>query len=273
MPEPAARGAVTVLGHVSDLHLDGSPEGHRRAALAAGYLASLAGRIDGVLVSGDISDRAARGTPAARAAAADYAAARELFDALPVPTVFAPGNHDERTAFAAVLLDRAGHEPGEPIDQLLDVGGVRLAVLDSVVPGEAYGCLRPSTLEWLDAALSAAPGIPALVALHHPPVRLGLPMTDPIGLRDAGGLRRVISRHPHAAAILCGHAHAAASGCFAGRPVRVAPGVRSSAVLPWETCAGNMRADVPVGVSVHLIEGGDVTTHVRYLEREERHSR
>lgn len=253
MPEP---GRVTVLAHVSDLHLDGSAQAHARAARAAAYLASVAGGLDGVLVSGDISDRGG---------AADYAAARELFGTLPVPAFFAPGNHDERTAFAAVLLDRPGQQPGEPLDQLREVGGVRLAVLDSVDPGEAHGCLQPRTLAWLDDTLGAAPGIPALVALHHPPVTLGLPAIDPIRLLDAAGLARVVARHPHAAAILCGHAHSAAASSFAGRPVRVAPGVRSAAVLPWEARPQMMRHDVPVGMSFHVVRDGEVTTHVRYL--------
>jgi 3',5'-cyclic-AMP phosphodiesterase len=268
MAEPSADGAVAVIGHVSDLHLDGSDGAHARAARAAAYLATMADGLDGVLVTGDISDR---GSPAEAAVADDYAAARALFGALPVPTVFAPGNHDERTAFARVLLNRVGHEPGEPIDQLAEFAGLRLAVLDSVVPGEPYGCLRPQTLEWLDATLSATPVTPALVALHHPPVPLGLPWLDLIGLRDSAGLRQVIDRHPQVVAILCGHAHSAASSGFAGRPVRVAPGVRSSAALPWERSGGTMLTGAPVGVSAHLVAAGSITTHVRYLpERDER---
>lgn len=245
-----------MLAHLSDLHLDATVQARERTARVVGYLAGLPGPLDAVLISGDVSDRGS---------GPDYALARGLLAELGVPVRCTVGNHDERTAFAAELLDRPDHAADEPINQLLDVGGVRLAVLDSLVPGRADGYLDPRTLDWLDATLTAAPGLPALVALHHPPVALGLPWLDAIRLVNSTDLETVLGRHPQVAGVLCGHAHTAASSTFAGRPLRVAPGVRSGAVLPWEQGAEGMATDRPVALAFHRYTDGVLTTYVRAL--------
>lgn len=260
--EPSASPSrPVVLAHLSDLHLDATTEARARGVRVAGYLAGLTGQVDAVLVSGDVSDRAA---------ASDYALARLMLGELPVPVLWAVGNHDERTAFAAGLLGRPEHPPGEPLNQVLDLGAVRLVVLDSLWPGHTAGYLAGATLDWLDTTLAAAPAVPALVALHHPPAVLGLPRLDPSRLVNAADLAGVLTGHPQVAAVLCGHAHAAVSSWFAGRPLRVAPGVRSSAVLPWEQPdapdgAPLMTTVPPVALAFHTYADGVLTTYVRAL--------
>src|SRR5205814_838610 len=90
----------------------------------------------------------------------------------------------------------------------------------------------PDTLAWLDGVLGDHDG-PAFVALHHPPLPLHQPLMDAIRLGDGAALAAVLDRHPRVVAVLCGHAHTAASTVFAGRPLIVAPGVLSSLRLPW----------------------------------------
>lgn len=260
MSDATAPEGALVLAHVSDLHLDGSPTAYARAARVVEHLVEVGGGLDAVLVTGDVSDRGASD---------DYEAVRRLFTRVPVPTVFAPGNHDDRTAFAAALLDRRGHAEHQPINQVLDLApSVRVVVLDSVLPRSTHGLLQETTLNWLDATLTAAPTTFTLVALHHPPIPLELPRLDLLRLSQPERLAAVMARHPQVGAVLCGHAHTAAAAEFAGRPVRVAPGVRSSAVLPCEVgpgAAGMMRTDVPVALLFHMIGRHGLVTHVRSL--------
>jgi 3',5'-cyclic AMP phosphodiesterase CpdA len=256
----AAPPRPVVLAHLSDLHVDGTLAARSRLERAVSYLARLPGSVDAVVVSGDVSDR---GTEE------DYAVVRTLLAQLRAPVFYAVGNHDLREPFAATLLDRPAADGSSPLNDVHDIGGLRLVVLDSVVPGRPEGRLDDTTLDWLDATLAAAPATPALVALHHPPVALGLPVLDAIRLVNAADLETVLARHACVVGTLCGHAHTAASSSFAGRPLRVAPGVRSSAVLPWETSEASgaevLTTDLPVALAFHLYFEGVLNTHVRAL--------
>lgn len=256
-----------VIAHLSDLHLDETREAHERAQRVVSHLARATHPVDAVLVSGDISDRGSR---------SDYAAARVLLSCLPAPVLFCVGNHDQRAAFAAELLDWPSHRADTPVNQALSLAGVRILVLDSLVPGRAHGYLSPETLDWLEAQLAPAPAMPALVALHHPPIALGLPALDAIRLANAADLESVLTRHHNVVGVLCGHAHAAVASWFAGRPLRVAPGVRSTALLPWEPAPGTaggpqahpgacMTTEAPVALIFHTYAHRVLTTYVRPL--------
>jgi 3',5'-cyclic AMP phosphodiesterase CpdA len=246
---------VTVLAHLSDLHLDGTPESAERTRRAVSHLVGLPGTVDAVLITGDIADR---GT------AAEYRQAREilapLYDRYQV--LLCPGNHDSRAEYRQVLLGGGGTAP---VNEVRDIAGVRVLMCDSSIPGRSEGLLEPATLNWLDDALSAAPGRPAFVAFHHPPVALGLPYIDRIALREPDGLANVLRRHAQVVAVLCGHAHTAAVTSFAGHPVLCAPGIISTALLPWEQGpdVSWKTHGAPPSLTYHLYEEGRLTTHVR----------
>lgn len=246
--------SAVVLGHLSDLHLDGGAAARDRVEAVVAHLATMAAGFTAVLVTGDVSDRGA---------AEDYETAGALLSSLPVPVLLVPGNHDDRAAFASGLLGRDGHVPGAPVDQVVVAGAVRFVLLDSTVPGEPWGRLAPESLALLAEAASTADGLPTVVAFHHPPVALGIPEIDAIRLRDADELASVVRAHQRIVAVLCGHAHTAAAATFAGRPLRVAPGVRSTAALPGEPSVGAMVPGAPPAAAVHVLRDGDLVTHVR----------
>ena len=66
-----------------------------------------------------------------------------------------------------------------------DVGGLRLVACDTTQPGRDDGRLD---LAWLAARLAESDA-PTIVAMHHPPVPIGIPALDRIGL-PGGGPRR-----------------------------------------------------------------------------------
>jgi 3',5'-cyclic AMP phosphodiesterase CpdA len=248
---------MTVLAHLSDLHLDGSTESAARARRAVDHLATLPGTVDAVLVTGDITER---GTES------EYRQARELLAPLNhrCPVLLCPGNHDSRPEFREVLLGGTGPAP---VNEVHDIGDVRVLMCDSSIPGRSEGLLEPETLRWLDDTLADAPGRPAFVALHHPPAALGLPYIDRIGLREPEALAEVLGRHHHVVAVLCGHAHTAAATTFAGFPMLCAPGIASTALMPWEQRPEDSwkTHGPPPALAFHLYEEGRLTSHVRTL--------
>jgi hypothetical protein len=94
-------------------------------------------------------------------------------------------------------------------------------------------------------------------------VELGLMLVDPIRLQRPERLAALVERHDHVAAVLCGHAHAAASTTFAGRPLLVAPGVRSTLRLPIEPTPDLDFAQSPAFALHVLHDDGRLTTHYR----------
>lgn len=249
---------MTVLAHLSDLHLDGSTESVARVGMAVAYLTALPGTVDAVLITGDIADR---GTEE------EYRQAREVLAPLHErhPVLLCPGNHDSRPEFREVLLGGAGGLA--PVNEAHDVGDVRIVMCDSSIPGRSEGLLEPETLSWLDDTLADAPGRPTLVAFHHPPVALGLPYIDRIGLCEAEALAKVLGRHDQVTAVLCGHAHTAAVTTFAGLPLLCAPGIASTALMPWEQGQKDSWKThaAPLALTFHLYEEGRLTSHVKNL--------
>jgi Icc protein len=104
---------------------------------------------------------------------------------------------------------------------LLDAGSWRLLLLDSHLSGEVAGELGRSQLAWLRSCLAPAqpgPGSPLLVALHHPPVAIGDPGLDPIGLRDGEALLELLRPEQALRGLVFGHIHQHWQGALPGRP-------------------------------------------------------
>lgn len=245
---------MIVFAHLSDIHIGGDERNAARAARVMGYLNSLAGPLDAVLVTGDIADH---GRPE------EYEAARTAL-ASDIPVLTCPGNHDERAAYRAAFLRRSGGD--EPVNQTHRVGDTIFALCDSSVPGRYEGAFTEETLAWLAAVLDETPReMRVLICFHHPPVPLHSPQIDSMRLVGEERLAELVDGHPQVAAFLCGHAHSAAATTFAGRPVRVAPSAASTLRLPWEH--GDLfDRGAPPTVSFHVLDdAGRLTTHYRVV--------
>lgn len=133
--------------------------------------------------------------------------------------IWVMGNHDERGAFRAGLLDQDAST--EPIDRVFDVNGLRIIALDSTVIGQHYGELTDAQLEWLRDELATPAPDGTLIALHHPPVPSPLGLLALVELRDQHRLEEVI-RGTDVRGVLGGHLHYSTTSTFAGVPVSVA---------------------------------------------------
>lgn len=180
---------------------------------------------DVVLVSGDLTNDGENGA---------YHAIRPLLAKLPMPIFAIPGNHDDR----AGMLELAGiAEIGadQPFrQQSVDLGGLQLIALDSLVPGKAHGELCAERLAWLETALDQSTQ-PILLMIHHPPGETGIQHMDRIGLRTSGPLEALIRRHAdRIVRIVAGHVHRSIFYRWQGVPVSIAPGVAHQVELDFE---------------------------------------
>ena len=245
-----------LLAQLSDPHIGGDwADADPVAGLAAAVaeVRSLPAQPDAVLVTGDLADHATD---------AEYEQVRELLEPLGAPLHVLPGNHDDRRA-----LHRHFGVPGadgEPVQYSADLGPLRLVVLDTTRPGEDPGALDAQRLAWLDAELAAAPELPTLLAMHHPPLVTGIPAWDEVGLaaEDRRALGDVVARHRQVRRIVAGHVHRTITAGLAGRPVTTAASTYVQTRLTFGSDDIEL-ADEPAGFALHAVVDGEVVTHVQ----------
>jgi 3',5'-cyclic-AMP phosphodiesterase len=230
---------------------DLDPVGRLAETVAA--VRALEPKPDAVLITGDLADHAAD---------AEYEQVRELVAPIDAPLYVLPGNHDDRAA-----LRRHFELPGtgdQPLQYAVDLGPLRLVVLDTKCPGEDRGQLDAERLAWLQATLAEAPETPTVLALHHPPFTTGIAAFDVIGLApaDQRALGDVVARHPHVRRIVAGHFHLAVAAGLRGRSVVVAPSTYVQAKLEFGVEEARLTAEPP-GFAVHTLVDGELVSHVQ----------
>ena len=221
--------AEKILVHVSDTHflrdgaaLYGAVDTDQTVHRAFEQLHRSGIRPDAFILTGDVADRGEvdayrRIRGIVEAAAAQWGAA----------IVWVMGNHDQREPFRTELLGETQSggvgEPVDqaPVDQVHDLDGLRIIVLDTSVPGYHHGEITDAQLEWLRAVLSTPSPRGSILALHHPPIPTPLPLMSVLELQDQPRLAAVLVGSD-VRAILGGHLHYSTQGLFAGIPVSVA---------------------------------------------------
>jgi 3',5'-cyclic AMP phosphodiesterase CpdA len=206
--------------HFTDSHLPPpgeSVQGQDPAPALAAALADAAGRhgpggpmpASFAVFTGDL---VRDGEPAA------YARLRGMLDGLPWPAHLLLGNHDDRGAFRNAF-------PKAPVDadgfvqQAVPTPAGTCLMLDTHAPGRPGGELCARRLGWLAARLAEGTG-PVMLFLHHPPMPVGIPAMDAMGLRDADALWEALA--PHRARVrhlFHGHLHRPIAGSWRGVPL------------------------------------------------------
>jgi Icc protein len=161
--------------------------------------------VDAVVVKGDIADR---GLPE------QFGFARTAFAKLSAPHFAFLGNHDYYGRHnGAGVVDGYELLGQPPAPRSVSLGGWRLVLLETAVPGDHHGELDDDRLAWLAAALAETRerATPTLLLMHHQPVppehRDRYP--NSIGVRPEHSLRffDLIGAHPQVKAVLIGHTH------------------------------------------------------------------
>jgi len=208
--------ARTLIAQISDTHIPGAGEAsHPDAQPARNLTLALqhaSRRCSGIIITGDCAAKA--GTDA------EYAAFAEVIKAATVPVWLVPGNHDDSAKMQRLFsLPNANGR----CDYIVDVTGARIIVLDSTRLGREDGSLDAAQTDWLAAQLDTRTHqAPALIALHHPCIRVGGKAFDSIRLdeeslaRLQATLQAATSRGARIHGIITGHAHMTCVGEFAG---------------------------------------------------------
>jgi Icc protein len=279
---PDHDGGVTIaaathtLIQLTDLHLvaegDDFPGGVDTAALlerALQTVLDVGAAADALVVTGDLTEH---GRPE------EYRRVRAIVepaaDRLGVPVLYAAGNHDERAALRAHLLGEAPSR--EPLDQVVHVGTLRIIVLDSTVPGQAHGSLRPGQLAWLRAELAEPAPAGTVLALHHPPLPSASPLAAAIPLLHREELGDAIGG-TDVQVVLAGHTHVVSAGTLRGIPVWTggpiattvdvsAPGAALRTVAAPSVSRIDLFADGLLTTSVPV--GAEVMTEVPDMQME-----
>jgi 3',5'-cyclic-AMP phosphodiesterase len=251
------RVAFTVV-QLTDLHL-GAPwcaAGPALARVVPAVLRTLHGPPDAVIVTGDVAND---GTDE------QYAEARELLDRLDAPLYVVPGNHDDRTA-----LRRHFTTPVSADGRLIytvPLGPLRLVALDTKRPDSDAGQLDGAQLAWLEAELAKGTATPTLVAMHHPPIEIGMAPMDRIGIaaEERAAFVDVLAHHPQVQTVVAGHVHRLVVGSLGSASVMAVPSTCEQLVLDF--AAGEMRfVPEPPSFAVHLVLDGRIVSHVQPVE-------
>jgi 3',5'-cyclic AMP phosphodiesterase CpdA len=249
-----------ILAQLRDPHIGAEwADGDAAAGLQAAVdsIRSMRRQPDAVLVSG-----VSRTTPPTRSPEQ----VRELLAPLRAPLCVLPGNHDDRRA-----LHRHFGVPGadgEPVQYSVDLGPLKLIVLDTTRPGEDPGALDAERLDWLDAELATAPALPTALAMHHPPLVTGVPAWDELGLpaADRRALGEVVERHPQVRRLVAGHVHRTITAELAGRTVLTVPSTYVQARLEFGSDTIEFAAE-PAGFALHAVLDGQLVSHVQPVDQ------
>ena len=245
--------SLSLLAQLSDPHMRvGADDGASAWALAAAVDAVLALRPapHAVLVSGDIADAAD---------AREYERVRELLAPLPMPVHVLPGNHDDRAALREHFALPGA--PDEPLQYTARCGDLKVVVCDSTRPGHDGGELR---LDWLEQQLSAEPAAPTIVAMHHVPLTIGLPVLDEIGVPpDATrALGELLQRSPQVRRIVAGHVHRTVLGTLGGCGVMACTSTNEQARLEIGSPELAFVREPPA-FALHALLDGELVSHVQ----------
>jgi 3',5'-cyclic-AMP phosphodiesterase len=248
----------TVVVQLSDPHIgatwaDGDPVAG--LAVAVDSIRRLRPAPDALVLTGDLADNLAD---------SEYEQILASLQGIDAPCYALPGNHDDRDAIRRHF--GLPGEPGEPVQYAVELGALRILMLDSTRPGADAGEFDAGRLAWLEDALSADPRSPTVLAVHHPPLVTHSPGLDVLALaaEDRAALAEVVRRHPNVMLIIAGHVHRAISGELAGARVLSAPSTYIGFALDF---LAEQIDDVPTppGYVVHAFREGELASHVHVL--------
>ena len=246
-----------IVAQLSDPHLGIGPgdSGSAEALEAAvRKVAELDPAPDAVLLTGDITHHAS---------AEEYGRVRELLEPLSMPIHFLAGNHDDADAMREHL--GAPGAAGEPLQYTAPLGdGLRLVALDTTIPGRDDGALGAERLAWLEAELTAGGDTPILLAMHHPPLLLGIKPIDDLRLadEDIAAVAGLVTRHGQVTRIVAGHVHRTATGIAGDCAVFACPSSYVQLGLDLSESASLTLVREPPGFGLHVAIDGELTSHV-----------
>ena len=262
-----------LIAQITDSHI--VPKGHHwknepsvdtaeRLSRAVNFLNGMTERPDAVLFSGDAVDEGDLES---------YRLFRELIQPLQIPLFVIPGNHDERETMRNCFADRSYMPAKGLINYCVEEFPVRLIGMDTQVVGEDFGRICPERVAWLEETLRKNPAKPALLFMHHSPVKVGLKAFDTLYTCFlAPEFEEVIRKSESLLGIIAGHYHHLCASSFGGKTCFLAPSLAPTHYFNHfdDTEPTALELDDPA-VTLHRWLGGtSLSTHVVRLKDENR---
>ena len=248
-----------ILCQLTDLHLRapgslayGRVDTNDFFRKAIDELARLSPAPDAYLLTGDLTDFGR---------ADEYAQLARGIGQLGKPAYLLPGNHDERAAMRAAFPAHAHLQGDLPFIQYrIDLGGLALLTLDTVVPRQSHGILDAARLDWLREHLDHT--TPTVIAMHHPPFTTHIGHMDRIGLLEGSAeLEALLAGHRNIERIVCGHLHRSIQARFANTFASTGPSPAHQVTLDLNPDAPSSFRMEPPGYQLHVWRGGRLVTH------------
>ncbi|MGI5889038.1 MAG: metallophosphoesterase family protein [Oscillospiraceae bacterium] len=248
--------------HITDTHLR-RDFGKDEIGSLLGAVPDLPGRLERMLSSQNwdgIDFAVFTGDLIHEGKASDYAFFKEITErSIPenIPVLTVLGNHDYKDAFYEGYLGKKG---SAPYYYTMNIGGYRLIVLDSAVPGMESGTVLKAQLSWLRNLLAEPYGKGSILFLHHPLIWGGeggsLLLT-----KNADEVLNVL-KGTDVFAVFCGHTHS--------NSLDVADGIiqetADSAAFSLEVRRNSLAFTAAGGYSVVEIDGRSVSVQTRRLD-------
>lgn len=214
-------------------------------------------RPDLLLATGDMTDKG------------DGESYRRLLDALsvcPFPVWPCVGNHDDRGNFLQYFPHLSTADGF--VQYEVDLGPLRLIVLDTLEEGRHGGAFCDTRARWLADRLDERDEKPTIVVMHHPPVQVGIDWMD-IQPEEAwvDRVASALAGRRQVKAVLCGHLHRAIATPWNGTTVVVCPSTAPQLALdlrPIDPDVPDGRAMIiadPPAFALHWWNGRELVTH------------
>ena len=214
-----------LIAHLSDLHIAapgrkayGKVATDNHLDRCVKHINNLKPQPDLVLVTGDITFSGQ---------AEETALAGRLLGDLHMPWYVVPGNHDDPDTLNILQQgwERAPviREGSSGFDYFLPGYPIGLFGIDSSTSDSPGGKVSKAQVQWLHCRLVENTDKPAIIFLHHPPVRCGVLETDEDGFEGVDLLGEVIEYFPNIIRVLCGHIHLVSHVNWRGTVVSAAP--------------------------------------------------
>jgi 3',5'-cyclic AMP phosphodiesterase CpdA len=251
-----------LIAQVTDIHLgfdrdDPAEFNRKRLDQVLRHLNNGPNRPDLLIVTGDLTEH---GAPAS------YRQLADAFSICSFPVHMGLGNHDIRSNFTAQF-------PEVPVadgfvQYALEASGVRILMLDTLEEGRHGGAFCDTRAKWLRSTLAQDRNAPTIIAMHHPPVEIGIAWmnTDPKE-QWVSNFTRAIEDAPNVKGIICGHVHRSIAVPWQGTSVAICSSTAPQVALDLNPIDPENPDDRPMIVAdqpayaLHLWNGRELVSH------------
>jgi 3',5'-cyclic-AMP phosphodiesterase len=251
-----------LIAQITDVHLGFDPDNpvefnRKRLDQVLRLLCEGPNRPDLLLATGDLADRG------------DADSYRRLVDALsvcPFPVWPCIGNHDDRGTFRQFFPDVPTSDGF--VQYEVDLGALRLIVLDTLEEGRHGGAFCDVRAAWLEARLAEQTDRPTIIVMHHPPVEVGIDWMNTHPEEPwVARLTQAIAGKVQVKAVICGHLHRAIVAPWNGTTVVICPSTAPQVTLdlrPMDPDAPDNRPMIvadPPAYALHWWNGRELVSH------------